>query len=85
MTTSVSSATTASSAAVLDPPLARFDSVSVIPPEKLAVTLLVPAIAAPAAAVDASVTVTVDAAASTTSLASVTSAAVTSAVVPLTV
>ena len=69
--------------AVTTEPLARFDSVSEIPAEKLAVTLLVLAIAAPAAAVAASVTVTVEAAASTTSVASVTRAAVTAAVVPV--
>ena len=85
MTTSESSANTAFSAVVREPLLARLTRVSEIPAEKLAITLLVVAIAEPDATVAASVTVTVEDAASTTSVASVTRAAVTSAVVPLTV
>ena len=58
---------------------------SEIPAEKLAVTLLVLAIAAPAAAVAALLTVAVEAEPITTLLASVTKAAVSSATVPVTV
>ena len=71
--------------AVAAPPLARLARLSVIPAEKLAVTLLLAAIAAPVAAVAASVTVALEAEAITTFVAEVTRAAVTSAVVPLTV
>ena len=67
------------------PLLARLARVSLIPEEKAAVILLVVAIGAPSAAVAALLTVAVEAEPITTFVAEVTRAAVTSAVVPLTV
>ena len=72
-------------AVVAAPPLAKLARLSVIPAEKVAVTLLVVAIAAPVAASVAELIVVVEAAPITTLVAVVTRAAVTSDGVPVTV
>ena len=78
MTTSVSSVTMLVRFAVAAPAAARLARVSETPPEKFPVALAVDAMAAPCAAVTASVTVAVEAEPRTTREAAVTRAAVTS-------